>query len=337
MHRIILFATLLVSLHAWPSTIRAQEAEPLQKSDIIRLLTGTTYTKAEVAGIIRQSCLSFTPTERDRTDFGALGADDSVMTAIDGCSGGPAPAVPALLFSVNQRIFDVSAGDTVRIPVTVNRGAAGESGLRLQLVGSGALGSGSDARAVTDANGRGAFVVPVGTRAGTYNLTLSSDATIGGSRAITLRIGPATAEQATGVPDPLALSSEDEPTPLRLEVLDRFGNAVGGVLVQVRTGSENGPEIASGRTSASGTLEISVIASLLGGENRLVFVSGDVVLGSSGVARPAGRPKSGWVPGATSREMRIRIFLCHSSWRWWTPVAPPPGTSKSDSRQSTDR
>ncbi len=287
MHRIILFATLLVALHVWPSTIRAQEAEPLQKSDIIRLLTGTTYTKAEVAGIIRQSCLSFTPTERDRTDFRALGADGSVMTAIDGCSGGPAPA-PALLFSVNQRIFDVSAGDTLRIPVTVNRGAAGESGLRLQLVGSGALGSGSDARAVTDANGRGTFVVPVGTRAGTYNLTLSSDATIGGSRAITLRISPAAAEQATGAPDPIALSTEDEPTPLRLEVSDRFGNAVGGVLVQVRTGSENGPEIASGRTSASGTLEMSVTASLLGGESRLVFVSDGVVLGSRGVARPAG-------------------------------------------------
>ncbi len=289
MHRIVTFATALVVLFLSPPTIQAQEAEPLQKSDLIRLLTGTTYTKAEVAGIIRQSCLSFAPTERDRTDFRALGADGSVMTAIDGCAGAPPPvAAPALQFSMSRRIFDVSAGDTVRIPVTVNRGSAGEGGLRLQLVGSGALVSGSDARAVTDASGQGSFVVPVGTRAGTFNLTMAGDVTIGGSRAVTLRIGPAAPAQATGSPDPISLSGEDTPVSLRVEVLDRFGNTVGDVSVEVRAGSESGPALASGRTSASGTLEVELVASLLGGENQLVFLSGGLVLGSSGVARPGG-------------------------------------------------
>ncbi|MEK6254874.1 MAG: hypothetical protein N2B05_09285, partial [Gemmatimonadales bacterium] len=63
MYRIVTFAVALMVLFLSPSAVRAQDAEPLQKSDIIRLLTGTTYTKAEVAGIIRQSCLSFAPTE----------------------------------------------------------------------------------------------------------------------------------------------------------------------------------------------------------------------------------------------------------------------------------
>jgi Flp pilus assembly protein TadD len=287
MRRILHFAAVLAALLLLPAVARGQEAEPLQKSDIIRLLTGTTYSKAEVAGIIRQSCLSFSPTERDRTDFQALGADNAVMAAIDGC-GRPAAAATALQFSMNRRVFDTTAGDTVRIPVTVNRGAAGVGGLRLQLVGSGALTAGSDARAETGSNGRAEFVVPVGSRAGTYNLTLAGEATIGGSRAVTLRIRPSVPAQATGAPDPIALSTGEDPSPLRVEVTDRFGNPVGDALVEVRVGSERGVEIASGRTSTSGTLDLAVDPSVLGGENQLVFVSNGVVLGSSGVARRGG-------------------------------------------------
>ncbi|MEK6253977.1 MAG: tetratricopeptide repeat protein, partial [Gemmatimonadales bacterium] len=187
----------------------------------------------------------------------------------------------------SQRIFDASAGDTLQIPVAVNRGSSGESGLRLQLVGSGALVDGSDARAVTDANGRGSFAFPVGSRAGTFNLTLTGDVPVGGSRAVTLRIGPANPAQVATSPDPLALPDEDTPGLLRVVVQDRFGNAVGDVPVEMRAGSESGTALASGRTSAEGALEFEVVASLLGGENQLVFLSGGVVLGSSGVARPA--------------------------------------------------
>ncbi|MCL7959000.1 MAG: tetratricopeptide repeat protein [marine benthic group bacterium] len=288
MHRLVTFVAALVVLLLAPPTIGAQEAEPLQKSDIIRLLTGTTYTKAEVAGIIRQSCLSFAPTARDRTDFRALGADEAVMTAIEGCAAVPPPvAAPALQFSMSRRIFDVSAGDTVQIPVTVNRGATGESGLRLQLVGSGALVEGSDARAVTDENGRGAFVFPVGNRAGTFNLTLAGNVTVGGSRAVTLRVAPGAPVRVAISPDPLALVDEDTPGLLRVVVQDRFGNAVADVPLEMRAGSESGTALASGRTSAEGALEFEVVASLLGGDNRLVFMSGGQVLGSSGVARPA--------------------------------------------------
>ncbi|MBT8477811.1 MAG: tetratricopeptide repeat protein, partial [Gemmatimonadetes bacterium] len=286
MRRIVKVVALLAVL-LLPATARAQDAEPLQKSDIIRLLTGTTYSKAEVAGIIRQSCLSFSPTARDRTDFQALGADNAVMAAIDGCDR-PAPAAPALQFSMSRRVFDVTAGDTVRIPVTVNRGATGVGGMRLQLVGSGALATGSDARAETGSNGRAEFVVPVGTRAGTYNLTLAGETTIGGSRAVTLRIGPSVPAQARGVPDPIALSAGQDPSPLRVEVTDRFGNPVGDARVEVRVGSASGIEVASGRTSTSGSLDLTVEASVLGRENQLVFVSNGLVLGSSGVARPAG-------------------------------------------------
>ena len=287
MHRVVTYAAALSLLLLSPSLVCGQEAEPLHKSDVIRLLTGTTYSKAEVAGIVRQSCLSFTPTDRDRSDFRALGADDAVMSAIDRCTSAPA-AAPALRVSMGRQIFSVSAGDTVQVPVTVNRGQAAESGFGLQLVGSGSLVSGSDARAVTDANGRATFVFPVGTRTGEFNLTVQGTAAIGGARAVTVRIGPAAPAQAVGSSDPLMLSLDDSPVSLSVEVRDRFGNGVGDVPLEVRAGSATGPSLASGRTSAAGVLEVSVVESLLGGANQLLFVSAGEVLGSSGAARPVG-------------------------------------------------
>ena len=64
-----------------PASLEAQETE-LRKSDIVRLLSGSTYTVVEVATIIRTNCLSFEPTERDYADFRDLGADASVVSAI---------------------------------------------------------------------------------------------------------------------------------------------------------------------------------------------------------------------------------------------------------------
>ena len=175
----------------------------------------------------------------------------------------------------------------MQIPVTVNRGSTGESGLRLQLVGSGALVDGSDARAVTDENGRGSFVFPVGSRAGTFNLTLAGNVPVGGSRAVTIRVAPGAPARVATSPDPLALRDENTPGLVRVVVQDRFGNAVADVPLEMRAGSESGTALASGRTSTEGALEFEVVASLLGGENQLVFLSGGQVLGSSGVARPA--------------------------------------------------
>lgn len=285
MRRALAVTTLLSILLISPAPAEAQEAEPLQKSDIIRLLTGTTYSKPEVAGIIRQSCLSFTPTERDRSDFRALGADEAIMTAIDGCLRGPAAAPPvgSLRWELGTRIFRARAGDTLQIPVRIQGGGAG---LRLQLVGSGALVDGSDARAVTDAAGEAAFVFPAGPRAGEYNLTLSSTAQIGGSRAVTVRVGPAGPSQAVGEPDPIALNPDDSPSELTVRVRDRYGNPVSDVPLEVRAGTRDGAVLASGRTTANGTLVVSIAPSLLGPANRLVFVSAGTELGASGAARP---------------------------------------------------
>src|ERR671932_254561 len=73
-------------LLAIPAVALGQEASALRKSDLIRLLTGTTYTKGEVAAIVHRSCLAFTPTARDRQSLRELGATDAVMREVDACA-----------------------------------------------------------------------------------------------------------------------------------------------------------------------------------------------------------------------------------------------------------
>ena len=48
---------------------RAQEAVPLHKGDLVRFLTGSTYSKPEIAAIVRRACLAFGPTARDYQDL----------------------------------------------------------------------------------------------------------------------------------------------------------------------------------------------------------------------------------------------------------------------------
>jgi hypothetical protein len=77
-------------------TAAAQQAEPLRKSDLVRLLAGGAVSKAEIANLVRRSCLTFTPSARDRADLEALGADSAIMLRIDECvrrAATPAPPV----------------------------------------------------------------------------------------------------------------------------------------------------------------------------------------------------------------------------------------------------
>jgi hypothetical protein len=95
--RSILAAVLLQALSSFPVAAEAaygQEVTPLQKSDIVRLLTGGTYTDVEIAGMIGRSCLSFRPTDRDLQNFRTLGASETVMSAVQTCAARD-PVLPA--------------------------------------------------------------------------------------------------------------------------------------------------------------------------------------------------------------------------------------------------
>ena len=68
-----------------------QGPAPLRKSDLVRLLSGAVMSPVELAEMVRRTCLTFEPTDRDRNDFRLLGADASLLAAVDACGRRKAP------------------------------------------------------------------------------------------------------------------------------------------------------------------------------------------------------------------------------------------------------
>jgi hypothetical protein len=64
----------------------AQGVAPLRKSDLVRLLSGSVMSQQEIAQLVSRNCLTFAPTDRDRSDFRRLGAEAPVLAAMDGCA-----------------------------------------------------------------------------------------------------------------------------------------------------------------------------------------------------------------------------------------------------------
>lgn len=92
---VTLLAATSVTLAA-PGAVRAQEAEPLVKSEVVRLLVTDTYGPEERRQIVRRSCLTFSPTTEDLEDFRRLGAGEEMLGIIRECTaGGEGGAGPA--------------------------------------------------------------------------------------------------------------------------------------------------------------------------------------------------------------------------------------------------
>ena len=68
------------------AVLLAQGSAPLRKSDLVRLLSGAVMSSAELAQLVRHNCLTFDPTDRDRQDFRLLGADATLLAAVDDCA-----------------------------------------------------------------------------------------------------------------------------------------------------------------------------------------------------------------------------------------------------------
>jgi hypothetical protein len=176
----------------------------LRKTDLIRLLTDSALSPAQVAAQVGKSCLAFTPTARDRANLVALGADSAVFARIDACTRAraaaarppaaqpPAPAAPAAPVTppapvVAARLVAVPlvsrvqavVGGTALVGVALKRGNDPVAGARLVLLGSARVSGGGeggvDAAAVTDARGLAQFRFPSGARAGTFRLGVMVD------------------------------------------------------------------------------------------------------------------------------------------------------------------
>lgn len=68
-----------------PASAPAQEAGPLLKSDLVRMMTASNYTATEMAAIVRMNCVGFEPTTRDRRQLGNLPNADVVLAEVDRC------------------------------------------------------------------------------------------------------------------------------------------------------------------------------------------------------------------------------------------------------------
>ncbi len=176
------------------SGLHAQGTGPLRKTDLVRLLTGSTQTLPQIVDMVRRSCVSFTPTARDRQDLAQLGGDTALLKAIDTCvrnravtpvatptrgtrppaaaspSPRPRPANPTVPAPIPvPRLADVPpplvavplasrvsvpAGGTATVSVALKRGTDPVSGIRLVLRGSARL-AGSDSDAQAVTDERG--------------------------------------------------------------------------------------------------------------------------------------------------------------------------------------
>lgn len=213
-----------------------QDATPLQKSDVVRLLSGGTYTQPEVAEMVRRSCLSFRPTERDLQSFRSLGAGDAVMGAIRGCArsapaenaprpqppraqspapdGAPANAGPgdeaavATLF-ISPRRVQVSAGEEARVTAELTYGATPARAVRLALQQGrpGETGGVVDT-ATTGADGRATFRIPPSPEPGLRVFTVvAPEGAVRGDNVVEVRIGSSGLDPLLGAE---ARSGEDE-------------------------------------------------------------------------------------------------------------------------------
>src|SRR4051812_10672809 len=137
---------------------RAQEAVPLHKGDLVRFLTGSTYSKPEIAAIVRRACLAFAPTARDYQNLKELGATTAVSDAMRKCTennnrvaraetAAPAPVRP-MEIDLPYRGVTAQAGSVALYTVTIHRGPTPLSGVRLLLRGSREIAGGAHAELI---------------------------------------------------------------------------------------------------------------------------------------------------------------------------------------------
>jgi hypothetical protein len=114
---------------AHPARPQDLTRKPLRKTDLVRLLSTPTVATGELAAMIRRTCLTFTPTVRDRADLIALGADSSVLREIAACAHRRAPPpTPAGLAPATAG--SAPAGTAARAPISLPAPAPAPAHLR---------------------------------------------------------------------------------------------------------------------------------------------------------------------------------------------------------------
>ena len=240
-------------LAAVPAVVAGQAAQPLRKSELVRLLSNSLISSSEVASAVRRNCLAFRPTERDWADLRGLDAAPEVVASIAGCAVKPAQLAPSAESPVvatnvqvvlRQARISAAAGSRVSIAIIAARGGIPQAGVRLVLRGSGALGgpSGRDLVEATDDSGFAVFDLRVGRRSAVHRLEV---APAGGG----IVPGRPTVEVVVRAGAPASVLSEptqimfdqglDTLAPVAVTVRDSVGLPVAGEAVALRGAVED--------------------------------------------------------------------------------------------------
>src|SRR5437016_13112652 len=113
----------ILGVAAFAAPLAAQSPPPLDKTELIRLLTNPLFAQTEVADVVRRSCLTFRPTERDWADLRNAGAGGEVIATAAACDGRRARSASASASTETAQPITALAqpGEVVTPPGTAAR------------------------------------------------------------------------------------------------------------------------------------------------------------------------------------------------------------------------
>jgi len=265
----------LVSLAA---PLAAQAPPPLDKSELIRLLTNPLFAQNEVAEVVRRSCLTFRPTERDWLDLRNAGASGEVIASAAACDSRRSSAAAAAADEAAQPISAVAqpaeivttAGAAPSVRVRLSRGRTPIRRTTLALRGTTSLGLPRDASAVTDDSGIAVFRLPPVSRSGNHQFEIrtGAGAALPGQPGVLLSVKAARPSRLRASPDYIAFRPGDSITTVVAAVTDSLGNPVSGEPVDLNGGS--GAPLTSVTDSAGrATFMVAIAAVSRGGTAQM--------------------------------------------------------------------
>ena len=239
-----------LALASFVAPLAAQSPPPLDKTELIRLLTNPLFAQTEVADVVRRSCLTFHPTERDWADLRNAGAGGEVIASAAGCdtrrttssAGNSAVSeepLPQPISAVAQPAeITITAGAAPSVRVRLSRGRTPVRRTTLALHGTMALGLPRDASAVTDDSGIAVFRLPTVSRVGSHQFEIrtGAGATLPGQPAVMLSVKSARPNRLRVTPDYVAFRGGDTTTIIVAVVTDSLGNPVPGEGVDMNGG-----------------------------------------------------------------------------------------------------
>jgi hypothetical protein len=294
-------ALLLALTIGVPGRGATQFTEPVRKSDLIRMLTAGTLPRAEIAALIRKNCLAFRPTERDRADLRAAGADSPILDAVAGCPAG------GELRAILPAQVQAAAGSQANVTVQLLRGTVPQPRAVLVLRGSGALtgGQAQDAQATTDERGVATFRVAAGTRAGSYELSVRvvSGTPLSAPAVLTFTTTPARTVRAETRPREVVVQAGAQTSAaVSVVVRDVYGNPVSGLPLELRgVTAQLGSGVWTATTALDGQASFAVSAATVGRGGEVGVYTRGVRLASLTVRVEAvalSSERTGFVTGA---------------------------------------